>query len=153
VDRAEPLLRGGLERARWQFGPNDPRTARVMAQLGMLLVKQDKYTEAEALLRECLTVREAKLPDDWTTFDTRSMLGGSLLAQKKFMEAELLLVSGYDGIKSREAKIPAASKLRLTEAGARIVQLYDAWEKPERAAEWRTRLGLAPELPADPFAR
>jgi hypothetical protein len=29
----------------------------------------------------------------------------------------------------------------LTEAGARIVQLYDAWGKRDKADEWRRKLG------------
>jgi hypothetical protein len=38
-------------------------------------------------------------------------------------------------------------------AAGRLVQLYEAWGKPERAAEWRKRLDLEAELPADPFAK
>ncbi len=63
-----------------------------------------------------------------------------LLGQKKYAEAEPLLVQGYEGMKAREAKIPPQSKKRLTEAAERIVQLYDAWGKPDQAAEWRKRL-------------
>ena len=40
----------------------------------------------------------------------------------------------------REAKIPAQGKPRLTEALERLVQLYDAWGKPDQAAEWRAKL-------------
>jgi hypothetical protein len=34
----------------------------------------------------------------------------------------------------------------LTEAGERVVRLYDEWGKPEEAAKWRAR--IARELPA-----
>ena len=45
-------------------------------------------------------------------------------------------------------------KSRLTEAGERVVHLYEAWDQPEKAACWRARLGAAPaDLPADVFAR
>ena len=43
-------------------------------------------------------------------------------------------------MKEREAKIPPAAKPRLTEALERLVQLYDAWCKPDQAAEWRAKL-------------
>ncbi len=63
-------------------------------------------------------------------------------------------LSGYEGMKAREAKIPAPGKPRLPEAGDRVVKHYDAWRKPEKAAEWRKRLGVRfPELPSDVFAR
>ena len=41
---------------------------------------------------------------------------------------------------AREAKIPPDAKPRLTEALERLVQLYDAWSKPDQAAAWRARL-------------
>jgi outer membrane protein assembly factor BamD (BamD/ComL family) len=43
----------------------------------------------------------------------------------------------------REAKIPPQSKVRLTEALQRLVQLYDAWGKPDEAARWRKELDAA----------
>jgi hypothetical protein len=74
-----------------------------------------------------------------------------LLGQGKYREAEPLVVSGYDGLKAREAKIPVTEKTRLREAAERVVRLYESWGKPERAAAWRAKLGLA-DLPADVFA-
>ena len=52
----------------------------------------------------------AKRPDDWSRFDTQSLLGDSLLGQKKYAEAEPLLLSGYEGLKAREARIPGAEQ-------------------------------------------
>ena len=43
-------------------------------------------------------------PDTWTTFNTKSMLGGALLGQKKYAEAEPLLLKGYAGMKRRERR-------------------------------------------------
>jgi hypothetical protein len=39
-----------------------------------------------------------------------------------------------------EAKIPPPPLPRLTEATERVVQLYKAWGKPDKAAEWRAKL-------------
>ena len=89
---------------------------------------------------ECLAIREKVQPDDWTTFNTRSLLGGSLLGQKKYAEAEPLIVSGYEGLKAREAKIPPPGRPRLAEAGERVVRLYEDWGKKDKAAEWRAKL-------------
>ena len=79
-------------------------------------------------------------PDEWTTFNTRSLLGGSLLGQKKYAEAEPLIVAGYEGMKAREAKIAAPGMPRFAEGAERVVRLYEAWGKKDKAAEWRTRL-------------
>ena len=80
------------------------------------------------------------MPDDWRTFDSRALLGQALFAQKKYAEAEPLLVAGYEGMKSREGKIPDPARKRLTETAARIVDLYDALGRPDKAAELRTKL-------------
>jgi len=152
-DKSEPLYRDNLERARKQFGPKDPRTAQAMDRLGSNLLKLAKWAEAEPLLRECLAIREKAEPDEWTTFDTRSLLGGSLLDQKNYAEAEPLLLSGYEGMKAREVKIPAGSKNQLNEAGERLVKLYEVWGQKDKSDEWRKKLGLkSPELPLNVFA-
>jgi hypothetical protein len=141
--KAEPISREDLEQTRTKFGPADSRTAGAMATLGLILMKQQKWAEAEPVLRDCLKIREAKEPDEWSTFNTRSVLGGCLLGQTRFSEAEPLIVDGYTGLKARAAKMPAPAKKYLAEAGARIVPLYEAWGKNEKAEEWRNRLAPA----------
>src|SRR5262249_48087241 len=120
-----------------------PEVGRTLAALGQNLLKQGRWSQAEAMLREGLAILEAKRPEEWSRFDTVSRLGASLLAQKKYSEAEPLLLSGYAGLKAREASIPLPSRDRLAEAGDRLVQLYEAWDKPERAREWRQKLAPA----------
>jgi hypothetical protein len=118
------------------------------------LLKQQRYAEAEPLLRECLKFREQNEANDYLTFYTKSLLGGSLLGQKKYAEAEPLLLAGYEGMKQREGKILPFRKFRMTEAIDRLVQLYDEWGQLEKAADWRAKLPpAAAELPADIFAR
>jgi tetratricopeptide (TPR) repeat protein/tRNA A-37 threonylcarbamoyl transferase component Bud32 len=148
---AEPLLRNAWGRARQQFGPADPRTAAAMAAVGSNLIQQRKWVEAETILRECLAISQKAQPDDWSTFHTRSQLGGSLLGQGRYGEAEPLVVPGYEGMKAREARIPAAGKSRLAKAAQRVVRLYEGWGQPGQAAAWKQKLGLA-DLPADVFA-
>ena len=92
------------------------------------------------MTRECLAIREGKAPDDWRTFSTRSLLGACLLGQKKYVEAEPLLVSGYEGMKAREAKISATSKVRLKEALERLLQLSEATDRAAEAAGWKQKL-------------
>jgi hypothetical protein len=78
-----------------------------------------------------------------------NQLGVALTGQARYAEAEPLLIQGYEGLKSREAKIPAPSKKHLAAAAARIVPFYESWSQPEQAAAWKAMLGRA-ELPPDP---
>ena len=116
------------------------------------LLEQARWSEAEPVLRECLAIREKAIPDDWTRYNAMSLLGGALLGQGRYAEAEPLIVPGYEGMKARAAKIPAPAKPPCPEAAERVVRLYEAWGRPEQAAAWKAKLGLA-DLPADVFAR
>ncbi len=72
--------------------------------------------------------------------DTQSMLGAALEAQKKFGEAEPLLVSGYEGMSSRQPNARVTGRFTLDQAGQAVMKLYMDWGKPEKASEWRARL-------------
>ncbi|MCI0459831.1 MAG: tetratricopeptide repeat protein, partial [Gemmataceae bacterium] len=138
--KAEPFHREAVQRAQQRFGSADPRRAGPLAVLGLNLLRQRKYAAAAPLLRDCLALREKTEPDGWTTFNTKSMLGGCLLGEKKYADAEPLLLQGYEGMKQREARIPPLARPRLAEAIERLVQLYHEWGKPEKSAEWRKKL-------------
>jgi hypothetical protein len=103
-------------------------------------------------LRDALTIQTRALPDDWSRFYTRGLLGGALAGQGRYGEAEPLVVEGYEGLKDRAAKVPRTAPPFLSEAAGRVVRLYEAWGKPEQAAAWKARLGLT-DLPAAVFAR
>jgi hypothetical protein len=137
--KAEQPHGDGLEWAPEQFGEADSRTAGAMAQLGMDLIQQRNWAEAEPLVRGCLAIREPIQPDDRTAFNTRSMLGGSLLVQNRYAEAEPLILSGYEGPRARETNIPGQHKPRLTGAFERVIALYDAWGKKNKADQCRKK--------------
>jgi tetratricopeptide (TPR) repeat protein len=120
--------------------PDDPELANALAMLTLERLDHRRWAEAEKIVRECLAIREKKLPDDWRTFNARSMLGGALLGQKKCAEAEPLLLSGYEGLKQRQDTIPADGTVRLKEALQRLVQLYEDTGRPDQAAEWKQKL-------------
>ena len=154
---SEHFYREDLAAHRKNAEPAGPQLAFHLAILSSNLLGQSKWKEAEPLLRECLAIREKTQPDDWSTFNTRSMLGACLLGESRFAEAEPLILSGHEGLKARETRIPSpVAKPRLTEAEGRVLRLYKAWGKTEKAAEWRRRLGQKEpaelELPADVFA-
>jgi hypothetical protein len=125
---------------RRKLSADDPQLAATLAGLTQTLLAGQKFTEAEQPARECLTIREKQLPDDWLTFNARNLLGGSLLGQKKYAEAEPILLSSYEGMKQREGKIPSAGKARVKENLRRLVQLYEATGQSEKTVEWNRNL-------------
>jgi tetratricopeptide (TPR) repeat protein len=127
--------------------PNSAAHATALAVRGAMLLLEKKPAEAELKLRDCLTIRRKIQPDDWTTFDTESMLGEALLDQKKYVEAEPPLLSGYDGLKQHGAAIPLQDKPRLTRALERLVRLYEAWGKKDSATKWREMLPATAQPP------
>ncbi len=142
-----------LELCRTWAGPLGRGTANQLDQYGAAMLSRKEPARAESLLRESLKVRE-RLAEDWSRFNTMSLLGESLHEQKQYAQAEHWLLKGYGGMKAREHQIPTVSRSRLTEAWGRIVALYDARGQPEKAAALRAKLGVSTvELPADVFAR
>jgi hypothetical protein len=51
-----------------------------------------------------------------------------------------LLVSGYEGLKQREDKLPIAVRPRLKRAIERLLQLYEETGRLDQAAEWKQKL-------------
>ncbi len=142
--QGEQLYSKFLEVSRRVLGKEHPYTLSGMYGLAQLYVHQGKYAQAEAQLREAISsYQEAKI-ETWGRYSCQSLLGASLAAQKKYAEAEPLLLSGYEGMLQRQATIPAAGRFRLEQAGKSIVQLYQGWGKPEKAAEWRKKVDLSP---------
>ena len=59
--------------------------------------------------------------------------------QGRFSEAEVELKEGYTLMATAEFPIGVATQIDL------LVNLYDAWGRPEQAAEWRVKLPTAEE--------
>jgi hypothetical protein len=141
---AETWRRKWLAVVKERDGAGSLPYASELAALGQNLLQQQKWTDAETVLREGLALSESKQPDGWTTFNTQSLLGDALLGQKKYAGAEPLLLAGYEGMKQRADRRdqPGGSppQVRLTEALERLVRLYEATGKKDEAARWRKEL-------------
>jgi hypothetical protein len=142
INDALPLYEETLTQRQATLGPGHPDTLLSMENLARVCLDVNP-ARAEQLLRRTLTIREKGQPPDWRAWNTRSLLGASLLAQKKYTESEPLLTSAYEGIKDRQSKIPAPFRHNVAQAGVRIVQLYDQWGKKDRADHWRRHLAAA----------
>ena len=139
------LVQEQLREARKALPKDSPQLAGLLAQIGLGLLEQKKWTEAEPLLRECLAIREKSEPDVWSTFNTKSLLGGALLGQKKYAEAEPLLLAGYEGMKQREKTIPEQAKSRLPRSPRSPHRTLHRDEQAGRSQEVAGRAGEVSE--------
>jgi serine/threonine protein kinase/tetratricopeptide (TPR) repeat protein len=145
---AETLMREQIRLAR-QPSAGD---SNVLATLAVAMVAQERWNDAESMLRECLAIRTRTIPNEWSRFNTMSQLGGVLSRQGRHGEAEPLVVAGYEGLNARVERLTPIARVRFSEAAARVVAVFEAAGQREKALEWRVRVGLA-VLPDDVFAR
>ncbi len=134
------LFEQTLSARRSNVGADHPNTLIALDDLAGAYLIARRWNDAEKTARECLAMRQKKQPDNWRLFHTGSQLGAALAGEKQFAEAEPNLLEGYEGLKEREAKMPAQGKRALAAAAARIVPFYEAWGKKEKADEWRKKL-------------
>jgi tetratricopeptide (TPR) repeat protein len=133
LDEAESLVREAMQALR---EPSREDEADGLVALGAILTAAGKAAEAEQPLREGLEIRRAVLPKGHrAAAEAESLLGGCLVALRRYAEAEPLLVSSYEALQQDDAAPPRV----LREAHERLVQLYQAWDKPGKAQEWRDR--------------
>jgi len=139
--RATELVRELEAKARSNLPSTSAGLAKESTRLGEALIKLAALDDGERILRESLTIADKVEPDAWNTFHTRTVLAAILVAQKRFAEAEPLLLLGYEGMEQRKSSIPNSLRNNcLLEALARLVELYTAWDNPEKAAEWQKKL-------------
>ena len=144
-DKAESWRRKWLAVVKAEAGVASPAYAGELAALGLLLLKQQKWADAEPILRESLAIREKTQPDHWSTFNTQSLLGGALLGQKKYASAEPLLLKGYEGMRAREKTIPPQATIRIPESLDRLIELTTATNKPDEVKKWQAERAKYPE--------
>jgi tetratricopeptide (TPR) repeat protein len=122
-------------------GAESPVFRVIVAQLAWTRLRQQKYEAAEKDLRTVVPLSNTS--NAFIRFNWASILGASLAGQQRFAEAEPYLLEGYEGIKRAPEPGPDSfglARFTLEDAGQWIVRLYEAWGKPEKAEEWRTKL-------------
>jgi tetratricopeptide (TPR) repeat protein len=149
-DKLADLVPEQLTEARKALPKDSPELAQQLASASLALLQAKSFAEAEPLLRESLAIREKTQPDAWSTFNTKSSLGGALLGQKKYADAEPLLLAGYEGMKQREKTIPPQGQARLPEAIDRLIELYTATDKPDEVKKWQAERAKYREVAPPP---
>jgi eukaryotic-like serine/threonine-protein kinase len=122
---------------RHALGSEHRDTMASAADLALAYVSQGKFAEAEPLAREALETEKKVQPNDWQQYRAASLLGISLAGEKEYGKAEPLLLEGYQGMLARKDRIDVPDHYHLDLAHRWLVQLYQAWGKPDQAAHWR----------------
>ncbi|MCA0374895.1 MAG: serine/threonine-protein kinase [Gemmatimonadetes bacterium] len=113
-----------------------PVVATAMNVLGRSLARMDSARAAEPWLRESLAIRRRELPTGhFLIASAESILGEGLTAARRFAEAEPLLLRGEQALTASRGE---GSPL-VQDARKRLVTLYEAWGKPQQAAQWRAK--------------
>jgi tetratricopeptide (TPR) repeat protein len=136
---AEGLLAEVLAGRRHTMGSEHMDTMLAAIELALAHIADGKYAESLPLAREVLEFNERTQPNDWHRFCAMSLLGACLAGQKKYADAEPLLLEGYQGMLARKDRMQVADFRFLDRSREWIVGLYQAWDKPEKSAEWATR--------------
>jgi serine/threonine protein kinase len=115
------------------YGPGYDHYPTVLIIKGLILDKTGKSHEGERILREALKLRVESLPGEhfWIAL-AKDALGECLTTQRRFDEAEPLLLESYSTLDARLGRHDP----RTVEAIVRLVSLYQAWGKPEQAAQY-----------------
>jgi serine/threonine protein kinase len=132
LDEAEKLQREALRIRRQGLGDEHADVALSHAGLAEVLLAKGQAQAAIELAGRALGIPEDRLPADSTTrARAKSVLGASLTAQRKYAQAEAPLLDAYRVWSARSRAGPHARTALL-----RIVRLYQAWGKPEKAAHY-----------------
>jgi serine/threonine protein kinase len=146
LEKAEAFARQLVAARRRRMGSDNPETAAALTQLARVLLKRGQLAEAGSVSREAVAIYDRCQPNGWQKFHAMNLQGATLLGQQSYTEAERLLVTGYQGMKERDSRIPVPEQPRLHEALEHVVRLYEAWGKKEQAEAWRAKQPAPPRL-------
>ena len=137
IAEAEKKINETLEIYRQNARPQFINYPTALTIQGLIFNQLGKSVAAEKLLREAVNIRRENMPE---THFLRALadgaLGEFLVSQGRFAEAEPLLLKSYENLQITQSP----ESPRLITALKRAVELYEKWQKPELAAEYRVKL-------------
>src|SRR4029077_1129009 len=127
---AQVKVKEALKIYRGSFGPYYDNYPTALIISGLILAKTGQPQEGEIILREAVKIRTESLPKEhyWVAL-ANSALAECLTIQKRYNEAEPLLLNSYEALKISQG----ADNPRTTIALQRLINLYEAWNKPDQA--------------------
>ena len=130
-----------FEVLRKTLGEDAPRTLGTQHNVATDLDKLGKHDEAEQLYRKTIDAKRRVLGDAHPdTAKTERALAEMYVNLHRYSDAEPLALTAYDAFHRAVGDASA-----LTQGAIRtVVSLYEAWGKPDKAAEWRAKLSKDP---------
>ena len=126
---AEETIERALAILEESVAPNDSKIARTWITQGDLWAAMGQHADAEKSYRAAIAAYAEGRPDDYPALArARGLLGESLVRSRRFAEAETLLLRSYEVL--REDR----------DASERLVRLYEAWDQPAKAEQYRVAL-------------
>ena len=129
------------------FGRDHPLTGIYAINLASVHLFRNQAKSAEPLVRQALQIRirapgvvpsrRRTFPEeDWSVAATKSLLGATLVALSRYDEAEAVLLDAHRDLTALPGPPGRDARTTLT----RLVALYTAWGRPDRAAAYRRLL-------------
>jgi tetratricopeptide (TPR) repeat protein len=132
-EEAEAYLRRAVDGMTRAYGPDHPDVASSHWSLAHVLWRQGKLPEAEVELRAAVAVAERAYPEGSAGRAAYALPLGNLLAeQKRFGEAEPFVLSAYETF----LDVEGPDGPRTVDAASWLVELYEAWGRPDEAARY-----------------
>ncbi|MFH1746613.1 MAG: tetratricopeptide repeat protein [Planctomycetota bacterium] len=145
LEKSEKIMRrvvAGLEAAQ---GESSFSVLAARTNLGSLLIERENFAEAEEILQKTIRLTDQVAPPGhWFRWSVRMTYGQCLLKMERYEQAEKLLLECYDNLN----KSLGPEHQRTRTAAGHLVNLYEAWGRPEEAARYTEAAGVSPE-PAD----
>ena len=129
---AEAALREALEHKRKYLAPQALSTARTLHELAKIECSTGRCAQAEKTCLEALEIQGV----DPESAESRDLLGMILTRLERFAEAEAALLQALEALQARWGREDA----RTQNALQHMVELYEAWEKPDQAEAYRALL-------------
>ena len=131
------LTSESLKIAREQLREAHPLTLRFINARALLHMKKEEYDKAEELFNEALRDQQNELGEEHPdTLDTKNNLALLHIKQGNYEQAKPLLLEAVNG---RRLKL-GDTHPHTIESWHTLIDLYEAWNKQNKADEWRTKL-------------
>jgi non-specific serine/threonine protein kinase/serine/threonine-protein kinase len=137
LDEAQASVRRAMDGRRRVLGDDHPDTLFSISDMGGVLRLMEASEEAERYHREAIARGRRALPEGhWLLGRSLYAFGETLLALQRYAEAEATLVEAYGILEDALG----AEHERSRKTATLLIDLFDAWGKPEETAQWRAKL-------------
>ncbi len=142
IEEAEEQFVEALKLRRQLFDDGHHAIARAERNLAGLVLQLGDLATAELLLGRAQAVLRQKLEDEhWEIAELDGLIGAYLAEIGQYEAAEICLIESHRALEAARGAEAIYTKL----AQERLVRLYELWEKPHRADDYRALLHARPE--------